>query len=219
MVTLSSATGAFVVGASPIEEPETGSQADFVNRMLSVLPGTWFPDSSPVLVGVLSGIANIWASLYALLQWVIAQARISTATGVTLDMVAVDFFGSTLTRGGMTDTAFRSAILAGILRQGGIRAGMIAQLTSLTGTAPVIIESERPADTGVLGGSNVGIGYAGGGTGYSTSQATAGVGYWGTRDPEQVFIRVTPGSATSAEVFSTIKTMQAAGSVVWVNNA
>lgn len=219
MVTLSSSVGAIVVGASPIEGAPTGSQVDLVNRMMAVLPTGWFPDTAPVLSGVLNGVASIWASLYAMLQFVITQARIATATGVVLDMVAVDFFGTSLTRAGMSDTSFRSAILRRILRQGGVRAGMIAELAALTSNTPTLIESERPADTGVLGGGNVGIGYAGGGTGYSSAQASSGAGYWGTRVPMQSFIQIAAGTAAASDVYAAVSDMKPAGSDVWVHLA
>lgn len=194
-----------------------GSQADFVARMMAVLPTGWFPDTTPVLSGLLNGIASISASLYAMLEFVRTEARINTATGVVLDMVAVDFFGSTFTRGGRTDSSFRAAILRRILRQGGIRAGMISELEVLTANTPVVVESERPADTGVLGGSAVGIGYAGGGTGYSANRTNAGAGYWGTRTPMQSFIQIAAGSASSSDVFATVADMKPAGADVWVH--
>lgn len=201
MVKLASDTDEFVVGASPIPMAATGSQADFVNRMMAVLPAKWFPDTAPVLTGVLSGIASVWAALYALLAFVRQQARIGTASGVFLDMVAQDFFGTALERGGLSDASFRVAILRRILRQGGTRAGLIAELAALTGAAPTLIEGARAEDCGAWGGGPVAIGYG-------------AAGAWGTLQPMQVFLTVAPGSAAASDITDTATDMAPCGATV-----
>ncbi len=201
MVKLASDADEFIAGASPLEKAETGSPADFVNRMMTVLPARWFPDTAPVLTGVLSGIASVWAALYALLMFVRQQARIGTASGVFLDMVARDFFGTALERGGLSDASFRVAILRRILRQGGTRAGLSAELTALTGTAPTLIEGARPADCGTWNGGLVAIGYDQAGT-------------WGTLQPMQVFVTTAAGTAASSDITATATDMAPCGATV-----
>ena len=208
---LSSDIGHFIIGRSPIGGVTIGSQPDFLRRIFSVLPQRWFPDNPPVVIAVLNGLANAWAALYALLQFVVIQARIITATDVFLDIISQDFFGSTLARNGRSDTAFRAAILPRLLQRGGTRQGMAAVLTMLTGTAPTIIDPWRPSDCGAWGGGPVAFGYSGSGS--------AGGGYWGTRKPAQSFVKVTPGSAAAADVYATAAAIAPAGISVWVSNA
>ena len=194
----------------------TGDQSDFSARLLAVLPARWFPDTAPVLDGLLAGLANAWAYLYALLQFVVLQARIATATGVFLDMISADFFGTSLPRGAMNDASFRAAILPRILRQNGTRQGMAAGMLALTGSAPAIIEPFRPSDCGALGGGPVLIGYAGGGTGYSTTQTSAGAGRWGTRRAAQVFIAAGASTPSAADIYATADVIAPAGVETWV---
>ena len=76
----------------------TGDQQDMLARLRAVLPTRWFPDSAPVLDGLLSGLASGWSWAYQQLQYVKAQTRIATATDVWLDIIAHDFFGNRLVR-------------------------------------------------------------------------------------------------------------------------
>src|SRR6185437_6566224 len=134
-----------------------GDQQDMLRRIKAVLPARWFADTSPVLDGVLSGLAAGWAWVYGLLGFVVAQTRIATATGVWLDMIARDCFGTRLSRhGGQADDAFRARIQRELLRERGTRAAISAVLRDLTGRAPVIFEPGRIADTGAY---NAAIGY------------------------------------------------------------
>jgi hypothetical protein len=131
---------------------QAGDQQDILRRIRAVLPARWFADTSPVLDGVLSGLAAGWAWVYGLLGFVIAQTRIATATGVWLDMIARDCFGTRLSRrGGQADDAFRARILRELLRERGTRGALGAVLLDLTGRAPVIFEPARIADTGAYG--------------------------------------------------------------------
>ena len=96
----------------------TGDRADMVARLRAVLPPRWFSDTAPVLEGVLAGIAEIWARMYALLEAVRRQTRIATAEATFLDMISADLFGLRLRRrGGEGDFAFRVRILREILRE------------------------------------------------------------------------------------------------------
>ena len=81
----------------------TGDQQDMMARLRTVLPTRWFPDSAPVLDGLLSGLASGWSWAYQQLQYVKAQTRIATATDVWLDIIANDYFGSRLATTGRTE--------------------------------------------------------------------------------------------------------------------
>ncbi len=148
----------------------TGSQSDFVGRIRAALPKRWFPTSpengpsaTPILDGILNGLAAAWAWLYSLYSDCYTQGRIATATLVNLDMIALDFFGVRVMRGvSQSDTSFRLTIQQNLLAPRGTRAGVSMALQQLTGKAPWIFEPANPSDTGgyTLGG--VGYGVAGG---------------------------------------------------------
>ena len=140
-------------------------------RLRTVLPARWFPDDTPVLDGLLSGLAAGWSWAYQQLQYVKAQTRIATATGIWLDIVALDFFGHRLVRrAGQSDTAFRNRIQRELFRERGTRAAIISVLQDLTGRPPFVFEPARSTDTGGYA-SMIG---AGGGVAYGS------VGGWGS---------------------------------------
>lgn len=141
-----------------------GSQADFLSRLKAALPIGWFPDSTPVLDGLLSGVAYIWASMWSLLTYVSAQKRISTATDINLDIISFDFLGQSLPRNAAeTDDDYRARIKAAIFSPRGTRASVSAALTLLTGVAPKIFEPSDATDTGGWGSTqaavDTGLGY------------------------------------------------------------
>jgi hypothetical protein len=158
----------------------TGDQQDMLARLRAVLPARWFPDSAPVLDGLLNGLAAGWCWVYQLLQYVKAQTRIATATDVWLDIIASDFFGDRLIRrAGQADDAFRNRIQRELFRERGTRAAVAAVLQDLTGRSPLVFEPARSTDTG---GYTSLIG-AGGGVGYGSA------GGWGSLAlPFQCFI-------------------------------
>lgn len=137
----------------------TGDQNDMLTRLKAMLPSAWFPVSqpgqtsqSPVLDGLLSGSAALLSQSYALLQWVRSQARIATASGVFLDMVSSDFFGSFLSRrSGETDAHLAARIDKELFREKGTRNGLVQALTDLTGRAPTVFEPKNTMDTGGYG--------------------------------------------------------------------
>ena len=97
-------------------------------RLRAVLPTYWFPDSAPVLDGLLNGLAAGWAWSYQQLQYVKAQTRIATATDIWLDVIADDFFGNRLSRRpGQSDSALRGRIQRELFRERGTR-GAIASV-------------------------------------------------------------------------------------------
>ena len=76
----------------------TGDQNDIFSRLKSSLPLGWFPDASPILDAVLQGAAAVLTMIYQVIVYVQLQTRIHTATDGWLDLVAVDFFGTSLPR-------------------------------------------------------------------------------------------------------------------------
>jgi hypothetical protein len=157
-----------------------GDQQDMAARIGAVLPARWFPDQSPVLDGLLQGLAAAWSWLYSLLQYVKTQTRIATASDVWLDIISQDFFGSDLLRlSGEGDGAFRRRIQGALFRERGTREALRLLLQDLTGREPAVFEPARTSDTGSYGS----IAGAGGGLAYGT------VGGWGNLSlPFQCFI-------------------------------
>lgn len=214
----------------------TGDNADVLARLKSVLP-SWFPQSTPILDGVLSGFAQIGAWGYSLLQYTQAQTRIATATDGFLDLAAFDFFGLRVRRkAAQPDAVLRGVIKAEVLRERDTRRGMIKALTDLTGTPVSIFEPSYAYDTG----------------GYNTyGLAFDETGAWGSRDlPFQMFITVVEpigagvpnvagfdtgygawgggysslidknaitGNVTNQDIYDTVEATRAAGVTCWVN--
>jgi hypothetical protein len=135
--------------------------ADMVQRLKSALPTRWFADATPVLDGVLNGLAATAVWLHDMLDVVRRQARVATASGAMLDMICVDFFGSRIRRGsGQNDAALRAVIQRELLRGRATRVALVNVLTDMTGRAPDIFEPLRPAGVGGYGGV-LGYGVAG----------------------------------------------------------
>jgi hypothetical protein len=127
----------------------TGDLADFVSRLRSVLPKRWFGDQAPNLTAILTSIATPWVWLYGLLSYAMLQTRISTATDNWLDIIALDFFGSNLTReSGESDTSYRSRIFGVLLRGAATRSAISTCMQRLTGSEPIIFEPAKSSDTG-----------------------------------------------------------------------
>jgi hypothetical protein len=134
-----------------------GDTKDVVSRIKQVLPVGWFSDTTPILDGLLTGLGNAWSALYGLIQFVQQQARILTATGIFLDIAALDYTGDgILRRDGEPDSAFRLRVQNWMLSPRATRAGLSQMLKTLTGRPPVIFEPLNAADTG---GYNVNLGY------------------------------------------------------------
>lgn len=134
-----------------------GDTQDILSRLKAVLPARWFPDATPVLDAVLYGLATAWSWCFGLIGYVRAQTRIATATDVWLDIVAEDFFGSTLTRrSGEDDEALRLRIQQAMFQGHATRSALAGALTDITGRAPIIFEPARTTDTGGYGGTAAG---------------------------------------------------------------
>ena len=145
-----------------------------------MLPLRWFPDESPVLDTILTGLASGWIRLFDLLDYIRAQTRVATATDAWLDLIAADFFGRRFKRRvHQSDDGFRRRIFAELLRERGTRRAVRSVLQDLTGHDPAIFEPANPGDTGGYGGSSA----AGGGVAYSMA------GGWGSLMlPYQAFV-------------------------------
>ena len=204
-------------------------------RLKAVLPAAWFADATPVLDGLLAGLAGAWAWLYALLAHVRRQTRIATATGVWLDVISGDFFGTRLPRRpGQADAAFRSRILLELKRERATRHAVSAALQDLTGRAPVIFEPARSTDTGCYALGTLGWGTAGGwgslalpcqcfitafrplgagiagAGGYST-----GPGGWNTGSMQYAALAMMQGEVTDADIMAAIAAAMPTAAIGW----
>ena len=218
----------------------TGDTEDFVRRMRAVLPSRWFPDTSPILDGVLTGLASAWAWLYNTLSFVRAQSRIGTASGIWLDVIAEDFFGQRLKRRpAQPDDDFRASIRHELVRERGTRAAVAAALTDLTGRAPAIFEPARTSDTGGYGGlrgggGGLGYGVAGGwgslglpfqffvtayrphGTGIAAVAGwNASVGAYGVGALEYASPSMIAGQVTDSDIFASVAAVLPANAIAW----
>ena len=160
-----------------------GTVADVSTRLRSTLPTGWFPVSppapaltaTPVLDGLLAGLAQAWSFCYGLLAVVSAQARLATAYDGFLDMMSIDFFGSGLPRrNGETDDSFRDRISVSLISRRGTRQDVIREVAGLTGSPPAVCEPTHAADCGGYGSAgNAGVG---GGFGYGVPGLCYGSG-------------------------------------------
>lgn len=129
----------------------TGDADDIFARLKSYLPPWFGAAPTPVLDSLLGGIAWALAGLYGFYLYAKAQTRIRTATGFWLDLIAYDFFRTSIRRkAGQTDASFRAYIVANLLRPRATRPSMEKLLLDLTGQAPIIFEPSRPFDTGAF---------------------------------------------------------------------
>jgi hypothetical protein len=213
----------------------TGDQSDMLARIKAVLPIRWFADATPVLDGLLSGLAWGWSWAYALLVYVRTQTRIATATDVWLDIIANDFFGDRLQRrAGQSDAAFRLLVRNSLLREHGTRQAVIGALQQLTGRAPAVFEPMRTTDTGGYALGGVGYGVAGGWgsmalpfqcfvTAYRPSGAGialvagwgAPVGAYGTGAIEYASLAMIQGQVTDADITAAITAALPVAAIAW----
>jgi hypothetical protein len=218
----------------------TGDHQDMLTRLRTVLPTRWFPDQAPVLDGLLSGLASSWSWTYELLQYVIAQRRIATASDVWLDVIARDFFGGRLLRrSGQSDEALRGRIRRELFRERGTRGAIVSALQDLTGRAPQVFEPARPTDTGgyaSLTGAGGGVAYGthGGwgnlglpfqcfvmayrpvGNGIATVAGWGGpVGGYGRGTIEYASLEMVQGQVTDADIHATVADVLPVSAIAW----
>lgn len=179
----------------------TGDILDIQGRLKRVLPLRWFGDVTPVLDGVMAGLAAGWAGLYALLNVVRTQSRIATATEQFLDGAGQDFFGGRLPRVlGEADAAYRARLLRALVRSRATRAAVLDAARAAGGSATVF-EPGQPGDTGVYGGPALAYGVAGG---------------WGSLAmPLEALVVVTGGDAVGRAIAEAMP----AGGAAWVRAA
>jgi hypothetical protein len=214
----------------------TGDKADFLKRIKATLP-PWFADNTPILDALLLGLAQAWADIYTLYLYVQMQTRIRTAADGWLDLIAGDFFGTRIARRAtQTDASFRATIIANLFRERTTRAALIQVLTDLTGRAPIVIEPQRPADTGAYGIPTTGYGVAGyygsqllpsqafliafrpatsgipNIAGYGNSPAAYGVASQGGMYGSLALIQ---GQVTDADIYAAIDSVKPVGTVIW----
>lgn len=213
----------------------TGDQADFEARIKSTLP-RWFGDTHPYIDALIAGLANGWAFIYSLYAYAKLQTRIKTATDGWLDLIAGDFFGSSLIRAtNQTDASFRARIIINLFRERVTRNAIIKVLQDLTGRTPLVFEPKRPLDTGAYGASILGYGVAGG---YGSlllpyqsfvtayRQASSGIPYvagYGVStgaystasQAEWASLASIQGAVTDSDIYAAIDSVAPAGTITW----
>lgn len=213
----------------------TGDQNDVFLRIKAVLP-RWFGSTAPFLDALLQGLASASAFVYSLYAYTKLQTRIKTATDGWLDMIAADFFGTTLRRSAnQSDASFRAKIIVNLLRERGTRNAIIRVLTDLTGRAPKIYEPQRPFDTGAYAMPNSGYGVAGcygsllipyqafvvayrqssSGIPYVAGYGVSTGGYGVASRADYASITDVVGAISDADIYEAIDTVKPAGTTVW----
>lgn len=213
----------------------TGDKNDMMQRLKLTLP-RWFSDSTPVLDAVLSGWAACWAFLYSLYAYAKLQTRILTASDGWLDVIAGDFFGTRIVRKpNQTDASFRATIIINMFRERATRDAISKVLHELTGRTPIIIEPQRPADTGAYAAPNSGYGTAGGygslllpcqafvtafrpagsGIPHVAGYGISTAGYGVASQAEYASLSMIQGQVTDADIYAAVDSVKAAGTEIW----
>ncbi|MDR3473323.1 MAG: hypothetical protein P4M09_16815 [Devosia sp.] len=215
-----------------------GDVDDIIGRLKAVLP-RWFPDSSPIATGALTGFAVAASFVYGLIAYAKLQTRVLTATDGWADLIAWDFFAGALTRlASETDAALTARIVREVLRVRTTRAGVRQALIDLTGRIPWIFEPRNPQDTGGYGMPCMGYGLAGGYgstalpfqafivayrpassgiplvNGYGQPAGGYGVGRQTYADLSQI-----QGAVSDAQIYAAIDGVKPAASIMWTRIA
>lgn len=217
-----------------------GDNSDVFARLKSALPQRWFgstADSMPVVDSLLAGIATALSFVYSLYAYAKLQTRIKTATDGWLDLVAADFFGTTIQRKArQSDTSFRATIIANLFRERATRNAITKVLTDLTGRAPLIIEPNRPQDCGAYGAPNSGYDLAGAygqvsltyqafvnayrplGTGipYIAGYDQPPTGYSIASQGEYTDSSMNSNTVSDADIYAAVESVRPAATIVWV---
>lgn len=217
----------------------TGDTNDVFSRLKSSLPQRWFgstADSMPVVDSLLTGVATALAFVYSLYVYAKLQTRVRTASDAWLDVLAYDFFGTSIQRkANQTDASFRATIIANLFRERATRNSIVKVLQDLTGRTPKIVEPKRPADTGSYGGPLIGYDVAGAygslqmpyqafviayrplgsgipnvaGYGISTG------GYGQASQAEWASLSQIQQAVTDADIFAAVDSVRPAATIVW----
>ncbi|EON13164.1 hypothetical protein [Pandoraea sp. SD6-2] len=219
----------------------TGDQQDMFQRLRALLPTTWFPGVALILDALLNGVAYAMSFAHSLWAYAKLQTRIVTATDGWLDMIAWDFFGTSLLRApGQSDDSFRIRIVINLLRGKGTRPAMVQVLKDVTGQVPVIFEPNRPMDIGALN-SPTSAGYCGVArmgsmavpytamiTAFRPVAAGGSAGAAYCRAPSRSALNTplassytnsssyTRASATDADIYAAVDAVKPVGTVMWV---
>jgi len=212
-----------------------GDLNDMLARLKAQFPASWFQTSATV-DATLQGPASALATSYSQIQYAKLQTRILTATDSILDLIAYDFFGTSVARKtGQSDDSFRATIIINLLRERDTRYAIIKVLTDLTGRAPTVFEPQRPLDTGAYGAPNSGYGAAGGygslllpfqafvtayrpvatGIQYVAGYGSSPGGYGTASQANYETISRVADAVTDADLYAAIDSVRPAGSTVW----
>lgn len=224
----------------------TGDAPDILSRLKAVLPSRWFADETPVLDGMLSGLAWGWTWIYSMVTYATAQSRIATATDFWLDIIARDFFANRVHRRvNEQDDAFRLRIKKALLREHGTRMAVVSALSDLTGRPPLIFEPTRATDTGGYGGlstsaGGLGWGLAGGWgnlnlpfqcfisayrptgngiasvAGWGTGASAPSVGGFGIGAIEYASLDMVQGQVTDADIYRAVADVMPVAAIGWI---
>lgn len=152
-----------VVPPEPPTEPAPLSAVWISARLQGLLPTGWFNDDTPVLDALTLGMGALWAGLIGLIDTVRAQTRIATASGVFLDLAALDYCGAAVSRrAGESDRAFSARLRATVLAARATRAALEQAIERVTGRSPQIFEPFNPTDCGGYSTNTLGYGVCGG---------------------------------------------------------
>ncbi|EPS1221707.1 hypothetical protein ACVBR5_000938 [Burkholderia cenocepacia] len=216
----------------------TGDQNDILGRIARLIPISWFESSHAIRDAIASGLANAHAYVYSFIAYVGLQTRILTATDGFLDAIAQDFFGASILRSAnQSDASFRARIIINIFRERATRHAIIKVLQDLTGRTPIIIEPQRPADTGAYGAPNIGYSVAGAygsvlldyqafviayrpigaGIPYVAGYGSSPAGY---RQPSRAVyadLSLIQNTVSDSDIYAAIDSVKPAGTIIWTN--
>lgn len=215
----------------------TGDQNDLFLRLKAILP-RWFGDTTPTLDAVLQGLAWAGSFVYSLWAYAKLQTRILTASDGWLDMIAADFFGTAVLRqANQTDASFRARIIINLMRERATRRAIIKVLQDLTGRTPIVVEPQRPADTGAYSAPNSGYGSAGSygsmllpyqgfvtayrplttGIPYVAGYGVSTGAYSTPSRADYASQANVQGSVTDADIYAAIDSVKPAATTLWAN--
>ncbi len=208
-------------------------------RLRGLLPARWFADATPVLDGLLTGLAAGWLHLHGLAAYAGRQIRIATASDGWLDAMARDFLTQRVRRRVReADADFSARIRREMLRERGTRAALSAVLTDLTGRPPAIFEPAQPMDTGAWNCATTGYGAAGAWGSLALpfqcfvtafrphGNGIAGVGGWGANAGgwgggriEYASLGMAGGTVSDADIYAAAAEVLPAASIAWTRIA
>lgn len=150
-------------GSQPSNTAERVTAVWVSARLRALLPTGWFSDNTPVLDALTLGMGALWVGLIGVIDTVRAQTRMATASGVFLDLAALDYCGTAISRrAGESDAAFSARLRATVLAPRATRAALVAAIERVTGRAPKIFEPFNPTDCGGYSTNTLGYGVRGG---------------------------------------------------------